>query len=93
VGANADAAVVHRDGLVDLDQRTGIDPKGMGRTGNCTKEREVADHQRSSSGIWRRGGRGCVLTTTIRGIRLVVNPEKLQNIPRISREEDQDVSR
>jgi RNA polymerase sigma-70 factor, ECF subfamily len=30
---------------------------------------------------------------SIRGIRFVVNPDKLQNIPRISRKEDRDVSR
>jgi hypothetical protein len=45
VGAGADAAVVHRVGLVDLDQRTGIHPEGRGRTGNYTKGRAAVHYR------------------------------------------------
>ena len=43
--ARADAAIVRRDDLVDLDQRTGIRAEGRERTGNYTKAGEAADNQ------------------------------------------------
>jgi hypothetical protein len=36
MATRAGAAVVHRDGVVDLDQRTGIHAEGRRRTGNYT---------------------------------------------------------